>query len=101
MDLPSIMEIALVQTSTRNHEEKLTYKIRNYFGGTKPHFKKDWAFIIRKDSHYSYNNNPAKTTLLTQSGAGACALCKTEVYRAIHFEDERWLEKIPYALGED
>lgn len=84
-----------------NHKEKLSYKIRNYFGGTKPHFKKDWAFIIRQDGHYSYNNNPAKATLLTQSGAGACALCKTNVYKAIHFEDERWLEKVSYALGDD
>ena len=84
-----------------NHKERFIYKIRNYFGGTKPHFKKDWAFIIRKDGHYSYNNKPSQPVLQTQSGAGACALCRKSTYLSIHFEDERWIEQYPYALGED
>ncbi len=84
-----------------NHKERFIYKIRNYFGGTKPHFKKDWAFIIRKDGHYSYNNNPSQPVLLTQSGAGACSLCRKSTYLSIHFEDERWIEQYPYALGDD
>lgn len=85
----------------RCHENKLIIKIRDYLGGTKIHFKKDWSFIIRKDSHYSYNNNPQQSVLLSQSGAGACFLCKKSAYKAIHFEDERWMETYPYACGDD
>lgn len=85
----------------RCHEDKLIIKIRNYLGGTKFHFRKDWSFIIRRDSHYSYNINPQKTVLMSQSGAGACCLCKKSAYKAIHFEDERWMEMYPYALGDD
>lgn len=85
----------------RCHENDVFIKIRDYLGGTRVHFKKDWSFIIRKDSHYSYNNHPQKPVLLTQSGAGACCLCRKSAYHAIHFEDERWMEVVPYGFGED
>lgn len=84
-----------------HHQEKFINKVRDFFGGTRPHFRKDWAFLIRKDGHYSYNFKPKKDVLLTQSGAGACCLCKKSAFQAIHFEDERWLEETGYAFGED
>ena len=37
----------------------------------------------------------------TESAAGACCLCKKNVYKAIHFEDERWLEVMKFPAGED
>ncbi len=84
-----------------NHEEKFIYKIRNYLGGTRPHFQKDWAFIIRRDGHYSYNAKPKNDVLLTQSAAGACCLCRKSSFLSICFEDEIWLDRINYALGDD
>ncbi|MDO4511175.1 MAG: glycosyltransferase [Bacteroidales bacterium] len=84
-----------------NHNETFINKCRDFLGGTHPHYKKDWAFIIRNDSHYSYNNNPKAPALQTQSGAGACALCRKTTYEAIHFEDERWMEDVGYAYGDD
>lgn len=79
----------------------LKEKIRIYLrSGSRPHFNKDWAFIIRSDSHYSYNNNQSGAKL-SQSAAGACALCKKSTYKAIHFKDERWVDNVEYALGED
>lgn len=83
------------------HKNNIWIKIRDVFGGTYPHFDRKWAFKIRHNAHYSYNNNPISNVLLTQSGAGACALCKKDVFRAIHFEDERWIENVSYSLGED
>lgn len=85
----------------RCHENNWLIKVRDYLGGTKFHFKKDWSFIIRNDSHYSYNNNPKKKVLLSQSGAGASYLCRKTAYQSIHFEDERWMETYPYACGDD
>lgn len=31
----------------------------------------------------------------------ACCLCKMTIYKAIHFEDERWLDKMSYAAADD
>ena len=37
----------------------------------------------------------------TQSAAFACLLVRKSAYAAIHYEDERWLDKLGYALGDD
>lgn len=83
------------------HNNSLLIKFRDYLGGTIPHWDKEYAFKIRKDGHYSYNNHPMKSVLLTQSGAGACMLCRKSAYQAIHFDDERWMDQFHFGLGED
>lgn len=60
-----------------------------------------WAFKIMRNASYTYNNNPSKDVLPTESAAGACVLIKKNVYETIHFEDERWMEDFGYPLGED
>ena len=60
-----------------------------------------WDIKIKRNVSYSYNMNPQQNFILTQSAPGACCLCKMPVYRAIHFEDERWLEKMLFPAGED
>ena len=60
-----------------------------------------WAFKVMRNGSYTYNNNPSKAVLPTQSAAGPCMLIKKEAYHAIHFQDERWLESFKYPLGED
>lgn len=83
------------------HKESLLIKIRDFLGGTLPHWNKEWSFKIRKDAHYSYNINPSKPVLPTQSGAGACILCRNTAYKAICYENERWLDRFHFGLGED
>lgn len=60
-----------------------------------------WDIKIKRNVSYSYNKNPPNDVLLTQSAPGACCLCKMHVYRSIHFEDERWMENMSYAAGDD
>lgn len=60
-----------------------------------------WAFKVMRNGSYTYNNNPSKAVLPTQSAAGPCMLIKKKAYHAIHFQDERWLESFKYPLGED
>ena len=60
-----------------------------------------WAVKIKRNASYSYNNNPQDDYLLTESAPGASCLCKRSVYQSIHFDDERWLENMSYASGED
>lgn len=83
------------------HRSSFIIKVRDFFGGTLPHHKKDWSFIVRLDGHYSYNSHPRKDVLLSQSGAGACSLCRKKAYEAIHFADERWIDQFHFGLGED
>ena len=82
-------------------DNKFIIKLRDFFGGTVPHHYKDWSFRVRLDGHYSYNNNPQSDVLMSQSGAGACMLCRKSAYNAIHFEDERWMDQFHFGLGED
>lgn len=60
-----------------------------------------WAFKVMRNASYTYNENPSKNVLPTESAAGACVLIKKTAYKAIHFEDERWMEDFGYPLGED
>lgn len=84
-----------------NHQESWGQKLKFIAGGTYPHFKQDLAFHIRRCGHYSYNNNPRKTVLPSESASFALCLIKKEVYKAIHFEDERWMEGFRYCQGDD
>ena len=70
-------------------------------GGVRPHFSKNWGYIIRGDSYFSYNSNPKRKVLLTQSAAGPCCLCRKTAFLKIHFEDERWIDFCQYSLGDD
>lgn len=85
-----------------NHEMSLFQKIMaGWCSFTFPMFSKKWAFRIRRNASYSYNNHPTKDIYLSQSAAGPCSLWKKSVYQTIHFEDELFLDTFKYPLGED
>lgn len=65
------------------------------------HWKKDWALTINKDASYSYNSNIKDDFIRTQTGPGGCIFCKKEAFKAMHFEDERWLERFLFPSYED
>ena len=84
--------------------DKLTVKgkIKKAIAGYAFPRKNDgWAFRIMRNSSYTYNNNPMSSVLPTESAAGPCMLIKKSAYLSIHFDDERWLERFGYALGDD
>lgn len=60
-----------------------------------------WANKVKPDAGFSYNSNPTKDVLPTQTAAFASLLCKKSAYRAIHFEDERWLDTFSFASMDD
>lgn len=62
---------------------------------------KEWGYKVMRNSGYSYNANPKKDVYWSQTNAGAACLCKKQDFLSIHFENELWLDKPPYALGED
>ena len=66
-----------------------------------PRWNDGWAFRIMRNSGYTYNNNPKSDVLPTESAAGPCMLIKKKSYLSIHYDDERWIERFGYALGDD
>ena len=60
-----------------------------------------WGIKVKRHASYSFNKNPGDDFLLTESAPGASCLCKMNIYRSIHFEDERWMEKMKFPAGED
>lgn len=66
-----------------------------------PRSNDGWNVRIKRNVSYSYNNNPHSEILRTESAPFAVCLCKKSAYYAIHFEDERWLDKMGYAAGDD
>ena len=60
-----------------------------------------WMVKIKRNASYSYNINPQKEFMPTESASFNCFLCKKSVYQVIHYEDERWLDKMMYASGDD
>lgn len=60
-----------------------------------------WAYKVMRNSGYSYNSAPSKNIYLSQTNAGPCFFMKKDDFLKIHFEEELWLDKMPYALGED
>lgn len=62
---------------------------------------KKWAYKVMRNSGYSYNNSPSQDIYLSQTNAGPCFLCSKADFLKIHFEEELWLERCPYPLGED
>lgn len=60
-----------------------------------------WDVKIKRNAGSSYNREPLKDVLPTESAAFACFLCKMSVHQAIHFEDEKWIELFSFAAGDD
>ena len=60
-----------------------------------------WGYKVMRNAGYSYNANPVKSVYWSQTNAGPCFLCSKKIFLDIHFEDELWLDKLGYPLGED
>lgn len=60
-----------------------------------------WGYKIMRNAGYSYNANPIKSVYLSQTNAGPCFFCTKKDFLDVHFEEELWLDKLGYPLGED
>ena len=66
--------------------------------------RKEYYLKILRTGGYSYNNkilSSKRKYFYAQTAPGACLFIKTEVFKRVHFEEEEWLEKYGYAMGED
>ena len=60
-----------------------------------------WGYKVMRTAGYSYNKNPKKSVYRSQTNAGACFMCKKQDFLRINFEDELWIDEMPYPIGED
>lgn len=59
-----------------------------------------WGYKVMRNGGYSYNKHP-RPIMKSQTNAGPCFLCKKNDFEKIRFQEELWLDDMPYALGED
>lgn len=78
--------------------KKITYAIS---GGTFPMKSDRWAFKIRSNMSYCYNNNPKRDVYESQNAAGACSLWKLDALRGIKYEDEVYFDRFKYVFGDE
>lgn len=62
---------------------------------------KKWAYKVLRTGGYSYNKSPEKGVYFSQTNAGPCSLCRKSDFLKIRFQDELWLDKSGYPIGED
>lgn len=60
-----------------------------------------WGYKVMRNAGYSYNANPIKNVYFSQTNAGPCFFCTKKDFLNIHFEEELWMDRLGYALGED
>lgn len=62
---------------------------------------KKYGYKVMRTCGYSYNKHPEARAYFSETNAGPCFLCRKEDFLNIHFEEERWLDAMSYAMGDD
>lgn len=60
-----------------------------------------FGYKVMNTTGYSYNKNPKNPIYLSQTNAGACFLCRKQDFLKINLDEEKWLDTMPYAIGDD
>ena len=60
-----------------------------------------WGYKVMRNSGYSYNNHPKPGVYWSQTNAGPCFFCRKADFLKIHFGEERWMDNLKYAQGDD
>ena len=86
----------------RNH--KMSFFVKVYAGIVNlvfPHWSKKWAFKVRRNGSFSYNNRPSKPFYWSQSCGGPAVLWRKGALARTRIEDEMWLDGLGFAYGDD
>ena len=61
----------------------------------------EWGYKVMRTCGYSYKKYPRHKVYQSQTNAGPCFFCRKDDFLKTHFEEELWLDKMAYPLGED
>lgn len=64
-------------------------------------FDTKYGYKVLPTTGFSYNKYPNEGVLESTTNAGACFLCKKQDFIDIHFEEELWMDRMKYPIGED
>ena len=80
-----------------NQELSLSSRLIAYFANGVSSRRNDrWAIKIKRNGAFSFNAQPPKgQSLPTESAAGPALFIRTDVFKAIHYEDEFWVDQFP------
>ena len=80
-----------------NQELSLSSRLIAFFAnGVSSRGDDKWAIKIKRNGAFSFNAQPPKgQSLQTESAAGPALFIKTDVFKAIHYEDEFWVDQFP------
>lgn len=93
---------AIAADTFHNHDVGLSAKVKGFITNWScPRRDDQYAFKVQRNASFSYNNHPTKDVYLSESAAGPASLWKTDALRAIHFEDELWMDRLGFAYGDD
>lgn len=86
-----------------NSERLILSKLMMAFSGRMLSRKDDgvWGYKVMRNSGYSYNRAPQSGVYWSQTNAGPCFFCRKNDFLKIHFEEELWMDKLKYAMGDD
>lgn len=85
-----------------NHRMSLKGKLRAAVTGfVFPRLDQRWAFKLHPNGSFSYINRIKKDVYPSQSAAGPAAMWRKKALLALRFEDERWLDRLGFAYGDD
>lgn len=86
-----------------NAERSFLGKCMMMFSGRMMPRKDDgkWGYKVMRNAGFSYNNHPKHSVYWSQTNSAACFLCKKVDFLKIHFEEERWMDSLKYAQGDD
>lgn len=66
-----------------------------------PHRSRKWAFRVRRNGSFSYNNHPSSSFYWSQSCGGPAQLWRKNAWKAMQMENELWLDSFGFPYGED
>ena len=69
--------------------------------GVFPRCDDGWAFRIRRDGSFTYNNSPKSEFCMTETFSGPCWMVRKASLDQICIQDELWMEKMGFAYGDD
>lgn len=66
-----------------------------------PHYGHDKAFRLRRDGAFSYIGRPQPQFYISDTCGGPLMLWRRESFLRLHAEEEKWIDTLGYAYGED
>lgn len=85
-----------------NHKMSVPDKIKAFVtAGTRPLYGQQKAIKVFCSGAFGYINSPKRDWYPTESGGGPAAMWRTQAWKQIDAQGEKWLDSLGFAYGDD